>query len=120
MKYKVFLFYVTALLAWQLLRFINGHFRYCCRLGLIDNTLLGLAKPKQQKSVFEYRTLPRECYLYMIHSIGIAAVGIVCVPIQVNTFIYLFLINFNYLFIKLIIGLLLFQSKYGLHNIYLG
>ena len=76
--------FFTALLGWQLLRFLTGHFRYCCRLGLIDNTLLGLAKPKQQKSVFACRTLPRECYLYMIHSIGIAIVGVVFVPIQVN------------------------------------
>ena len=69
------------------MRFVNGHFRYCCRLGLIDNTLLGLAKPKQQKSVFECRTLPRECYLYMIHAIGIAIVGAVFMPIQVRLYL---------------------------------
>ena len=56
------------MLAWQLLRFVNGHFRYCCRFGLIDNTLLGLAKPKQQKS----------------HSKKAKTVGGNCISVQTN------------------------------------
>ena len=34
------------LILWQVGHFVKIHKRYCMRLGLVDNTLLGMAKPK--------------------------------------------------------------------------
>ena len=36
------------LVLWQLGHFFKVHKRYCLRLGLVDNSLLGMAKPKSQ------------------------------------------------------------------------
>lgn len=57
--------------------------RYCLRFGLIDNALLGLARPNQQKSPFHTKSLPRECFIYMLHSLGFLLFGSLFVPIQV-------------------------------------
>ena len=36
------------LILWQIGHFVKIHKKYCLRFGLVDNTLLGMAKPRMQ------------------------------------------------------------------------
>ena len=74
---------IYALILWQAKSFFLQNTRYCIRLGLIDNALLGLAKIRQQKTSFAARSLPRECFIYMVVALAILAVGAVFVSVQV-------------------------------------
>ena len=68
---------------WQTKAFFVQNTRFCIRLGLIDNALLGLAKIRQQRSSYAARSLPRDCFVYMVHVLGLALFGALFVPVQV-------------------------------------
>lgn len=76
----------AALLFWQSARFLDLNRGYCIRLGLVDNNLLGLGRPRRSNltTSFHSRSLPRECFIYLVHAVVIAAVGLTALPIQVS------------------------------------
>merc|ERR1712110_1239602 len=66
---------IYCLLMWQVKAFFLQNTRFCIRLGLIDNAQLGLAKIRQMRSSYAARSLSRDCFVYMIHALGILIFG---------------------------------------------
>ena len=79
-------FPIAALLLWQLRAFFLQNTRFCIRFGLIDNAQLGLAKIRQMRSSYAARSLSRDCFVYMIHALGLLIFGALFVPVQVSIF----------------------------------
>ena len=72
------------LVLWQVGHFFKMHKRYCMRLGLVDNTMLGLNKPKSLSWIIT-KALPREALIYLLQalllilsSVSLASVQTVC------------------------------------------
>lgn len=71
------------LVLWQVSNFFRIHKRYCFRLGLVDNAMLGISKPKTEPANYT-RALPRETLVYLAHAFVLAAAGAVSVPLQIS------------------------------------
>ena len=56
------------LILWQVSQFYKAHRRYCLRLGLVDNALLGMIKPKVLCWSVS-RALPRETLVYLLQAV---------------------------------------------------
>ena len=70
---------------WQFLVFFSTHYRYVLRLGLVDNTALGLAKPRDPPMTVSL-SLPRPCFVYLVHAIFLVLFGFICMHVQVWQF----------------------------------
>eukprot|EP00088_Acartia_fossae_P027859 TRINITY_DN2861_c0_g1_i4.p1 TRINITY_DN2861_c0_g1~~TRINITY_DN2861_c0_g1_i4.p1 ORF type:complete len:517 (+),score=46.70 TRINITY_DN2861_c0_g1_i4:40-1590(+) len=64
--------------------FIGFHWDYVKRLGLVDNNLLGMPR-RPILAVRQYRTLPRECFVYMVHAAALAIFATLFMNVQVAT-----------------------------------
>jgi len=76
-------FLFSALIFWQSFLFLKVHRRFCMRLGLVDNTHLGMAKPRAAPVTWT-RALPRECLIYLFHALTLAMAAIFSMPIHVS------------------------------------
>ena len=53
------------LVIWQVCQFVKIHKKYCLRFGLVDNALLGMAKPRMQSwTISRYRHFFYKTFLY--------------------------------------------------------
>ena len=83
------------LVLWQVGHFFKMHKRYCIRLGLVDNTMLGLNKPRTLSWIIT-KALPREALIYLLQalllilsSISLASVQTVCrIMLACNPILY--------------------------------
>merc|ERR1712013_484295 len=64
--------------------FVQVHWDYVKRLGLVDNNLLGMPR-RPCLAVRQYRVLPRECLVYVVHATALTAFGIFFMHVQVTT-----------------------------------
>ncbi len=58
----------VVLVLWQAGQFFKFHKRFCMRLGLVDNTLLGLQRPKTLAWTLT-KALPRDALIYLLQAI---------------------------------------------------
>ncbi|TRY77452.1 hypothetical protein TCAL_08012 [Tigriopus californicus] len=72
------------LILWQLVAFMKIHKKYALRLGLVDNSLLGIPRLKDPPLTTTW-TLPRECFVYIVHSALLAIICLFFNRIQVGT-----------------------------------
>jgi len=68
--------------------FMCYHWDYVKRLGLVDNNLLGMPR-RPILAVRQYRVLPRECFVYMVHASALCIFAILFMNVQVVTRIIL-------------------------------
>lgn len=64
--------------------FFQVHWDYVKRLGLVDNNLLGMPR-RPCLAVRQYRVLPRECFVYVVHATALALFGLFFMHVQVTT-----------------------------------
>ena len=64
--------------------FISAHPRYAARLGLVDNSRLGLPAPRDLPKTATL-SLPRECLVYIAHAAFLSAFSLTCMHIHVST-----------------------------------
>jgi len=64
--------------------FIQVHWDYCRRFGLVDNNLLGMPR-KPCLAVRQHRVLPRECLVYVAHASFLAVFSLFFMHVQVAT-----------------------------------
>merc|ERR1719193_2393133 len=64
--------------------FTQVHWDYVKRLGLVDNNLLGMPR-RPCLAVRQYRVLPRECFVYVVHATALTIFGIFFMHVQVTT-----------------------------------
>jgi len=64
--------------------FVGYHWDYVKRLGLVDNNRLGMPR-KPISAVRQYRVLPRECFVYIVHAAALAIFAAFFMNIQVAT-----------------------------------
>lgn len=64
--------------------FMWFHWDYVKRLGLVDNNMLGMPR-KPILAVRQYRVLPRECFVYVVHSAALAIFAGFFMNVQVAT-----------------------------------
>jgi len=64
--------------------FVQVHWDYVKRLGLVDNNLLGMPR-RPCLAVRQYRVLPRECFVYVVHATALTIFGIFFMHVQVTT-----------------------------------
>lgn len=70
------------LVLWQAYTFLNTHTKYSIRLGLVDNTKLGLARARDLPVTMTL-SLPRETFEYLVHAAFLTLFGATCMHIQV-------------------------------------
>ena len=73
----------SALVLWQFYAFVKAHFKYAVRLGLVDNSTLGLIPPREAP-VTSTLALPRQALVYVFHAAFLALVGLFCMHVQVT------------------------------------
>jgi len=64
--------------------FIGFHWDYVKRLGLVDNNMLGMPR-RPILAVRQYRVLPRECFVYIVHAAALAIFATFFMNVQVAT-----------------------------------
>jgi len=64
--------------------FVQVHWDYVKRLGLVDNNLLGMPR-RPCLAVRQCRVLPRECFVYVVHATALTIFGIFFMHVQVTT-----------------------------------
>lgn len=64
--------------------FLQVHWDYVKRLGLVDNNLLGMPR-RPCLAVRQYRVLPRDCFVYVVHATALALFGLFFMHVQVTT-----------------------------------
>jgi len=64
--------------------FLQVHWDYCKRLGLVDNNLLGMPR-RPCLEVRQHRLLPRECFVYVVHATFLALFALFFMHVQVAT-----------------------------------
>lgn len=64
--------------------FMCAHWDYVKRLGLVDNNLLGMPR-KPILAVRQYRVLPRECFVFVVHAAALALFALFFMNVQVVT-----------------------------------
>ena len=67
----------------QIGQFFKIHKKYCCRLGLVDNALLGMIKPKILPWNLT-QALPREALIYLLQALLIILSTVCVTSLQVN------------------------------------
>lgn len=65
-------------------QFLQVHWDYVKRLGLVDNNLLGMPR-RPCLAVRQYRVLPRDCFVYVVHATALAIFGLFFMHVQVTT-----------------------------------
>ena len=70
----------------QIGQFFKIHKKYCCRLGLVDNALLGMIKPKILPWNLT-QALPREALIYLLQALLIILSTVCVTSLQVK-FLY--------------------------------
>merc|ERR1711953_158862 len=69
---------------WHSYHFLQIHWNYVKRLGLVDNNLLGIPR-RACIQVREYQVLPRECFVYVVHATAMTLFGLLFMHVQVVT-----------------------------------
>ena len=69
----------------QINQFFKVHKRYCYRLGLVDNALLGMIKPKILSWNLT-QALPREALIYLLQAFLIILSTVCLTSLQVHTY----------------------------------
>lgn len=64
--------------------FVISHLDYVKRLGLVDNNLLGMPR-KPCLDVRQYKVLPRECLVYVVHATALGVFALFFMHVQVVT-----------------------------------
>ena len=67
----------------QINQFFKIHKKYCCRLGLVDNTLLGMAKPKGLSWTLT-KALPRDALIYLLQALLLILSTVSLTSLQVS------------------------------------
>ncbi len=78
------IFVFLGLVFWQLYLFFKAHPRYATRMGLVDNTRLGLSKPRDAPMTKTY-ALPRPTFVYTGHAALLALLGLTFFQVQTTT-----------------------------------
>jgi len=63
--------------------FLSAHWSYAVRLGLVDNNLLGMPR-RPCLAVRQYRVLPRESLVFVIHATALAIFALFFMHVQVG------------------------------------
>jgi len=64
--------------------FFQVHWDFCKRFGLVDNNMLGMPR-RPCLEVRQYRLLPRECFVYVVHASFLAIFALFFMHVQVVT-----------------------------------
>jgi len=64
--------------------FLNSHWDYVKRMGLVDNNLLGMPR-KPCLEVRQHKVLPRESFVYVVHATALGIFALFFMHVQVVT-----------------------------------
>ena len=81
----------------QICQFFHIHKRYCYRLGLVDNALLGMVKPKMLSWNITL-ALPREALIYLVQALLIILSTVCMTSLQVMILEY---VHFSWIKLKM-------------------